>query len=259
MAELYEKVTMPKETIEIQKEVFDEKKSKIAKYQKLVVGQEGLLKLIKYELIILLTSPIPGALGLFLRNKFFPKILGSLGKNVTFGSNVVLRHPHKIFIGNNVVIDDNCVLDAKGTNNNGIKIGNGVFIGRNTILSCKNGNITLDDNVNIGFNCEIFSASHVSVGENGLFAAYCYLIGGGHSYDRTDIPVLYQDRPSKGIVLGPNTWLGAGVKILDGITLGRDVIIGAGAVVSRNIPDYCIAAGIPAKVRRNRLIKNQSD
>ena len=58
-----------------------------------------------------------------------------------FGQNVVLRHPHKIRIGDNVVIDDNCLIDAKGDANRGITIGSGVFIGRNTILSCKNGDI----------------------------------------------------------------------------------------------------------------------
>ena len=55
----------------------------------------------------------------------------------------MLRHPHKIHIGSNVVIDDNCLLDAKGETNRGIRIGDGVFIGRNTILSCKNGDIEL--------------------------------------------------------------------------------------------------------------------
>ncbi len=75
-----------------------------------------------------------------------------------------LRHPHKIHIGSNVVVDDHCLLDAKGSSNRGIRIGNGVFIGRNTILSCKNGDIELGDDANIGFNCEIFSASRVTVG-----------------------------------------------------------------------------------------------
>ena len=55
----------------------------------------------------------------------------------------MLRHPHKIRIGDNVVIDDNCLIDAKGESNAGIRIGSGVFIGRNTILSCKNGDIEL--------------------------------------------------------------------------------------------------------------------
>ena len=71
-----------------------------------------------------------------------------------FGVNVTLRHPHKIHIGDNVVIDDHCCLDAKGTDNRGITIGNGVFVGRNTILSCKNGDIVIEDRANLGFNCE---------------------------------------------------------------------------------------------------------
>ena len=96
------------------------------------------------------------------------------------------RHPHKIRIGDNVVIDDQCCLDAKGTDNTGIVIGQGVFVGRNTILSCKNGDIVLADRANIGFNCEIFSASRVSVGPDTLVAAYSYLVGGDHEVtDRT--------------------------------------------------------------------------
>ena len=69
-------------------------------------------------------------------------------------------------------IDDNCLLDAKGDDaTRASRIGSGVFIGRNTILSCKNGDIELDDGANIGFNCEIFSASRVRVGRETLLAA----------------------------------------------------------------------------------------
>ena len=94
---------------------------------------------------MLLCAWVPGALGLFLRSKLYPLLLGRVGRNVVFGANVTLRHPHKIHIGDNVVIDDHCCLDAKGTDNRGITIGNGVFVGRNTILSCKNGDIVIDD------------------------------------------------------------------------------------------------------------------
>ena len=92
---------------------------------------------------------------------------------MVFGQNVVLRHPHKIRIGDNVVVDDNCLIDAKGDANAGIMIGSGVFVGRNTILSCKNGDIIVGDGANIGFNCEVFSASRVSIGRDTLLAAYC--------------------------------------------------------------------------------------
>ena len=113
---------------------------------------------------MLFSQRVPGALGLVLRKTLYPLLLGACGRNVVFGQNVVLRHPHKIHIGDNVVIDDNCLIDAKGESNAGIRIGSGVFIGSNTILSCKNGDIELADGANIGFNCEIFSASRVAVG-----------------------------------------------------------------------------------------------
>ena len=68
-----------------------------------------------------------------------------------------------------------------------------MFVGRNTILSCKNGDIIIDDLANIGFNCEIFSASRVRVGKSILMAAYTYLVGGDHLYDRVDIPCSSRD------------------------------------------------------------------
>ena len=95
--------------------------------------------------MVLLSQHVPGALGLALRKWLYPTLLGACGRNVIFGQNVVLRHPHKIRIGDNVMIDDQCLLDAKGTANAGITIGSGVFVGRNTILSCKNGDIVLGE------------------------------------------------------------------------------------------------------------------
>jgi acetyltransferase-like isoleucine patch superfamily enzyme len=236
----------------IQQELFSEGKSKADKYRSLVIGRPGLGPLLAYELVVLLSSWVPGALGLLLRSKLYPLILGRVGRNVVFGTNVTLRHPHKITIGDNVVIDDGCCLDAKGTDNRGIMVGNGVFVGRNTILSCKNGDIVIDDHANLGFNCEIFSASRVRVGKKVLMAAYTYLVGGDHLYDRTDIPVLEQGRTARGIEVDDHVWLGTHVVVTDGSRVGRDAIIGAGAVVVGEVPEYAIAAGIPSKVIRDR-------
>jgi acetyltransferase-like isoleucine patch superfamily enzyme len=236
----------------IQRELFNERRSSADKYRELVIGQPGWWPLIRFELVMLLASTVPGALGLLLRSKLYPLVLGRVGRNVVFGQHVTLRHPHKIQIGDNVVIDDQCCLDAKGTDNRGIAIGNGVFVGRNTILSCKNGDIVIGDHANIGFNCEIFSASRVTVGKSILMAAYTYLVGGDHLYDRIDIPVLEQGRTARGIEVGDGVWLGTHVVVTDGSTIGRDAIIGAGAVVVGAVPDYAIATGIPAKVQRDR-------
>ena len=190
----------------------------------------------------------PGAIGLAIRKALYPLLLGSCGRNVVFGQHVVLRHPHKIHVGSNVVVDDNCLLDAKGERNRGIRIGDGVFIGRNTILSCKDGDIELGDGANLGFNCEVFSASRVTIGRNVLMAAYSYVIGGDHDFSDPTRAVLEQSRTSAGVAIGDGAWLGAGAKILDGVSIGDRAVIGAGAVVRESIPGSAVAVGIPARV-----------
>jgi acetyltransferase-like isoleucine patch superfamily enzyme len=222
------------------------------KYAALVVGRPGFGALLQYELIVTLTQACPGALGLVLRKTCYPWLLGGCGRNVVFGQNVVLRHPHKIHIGSNVVIDDNCLLDAKGESNQGIRIGDGVFIGRNTILSCKNGDIELATGANIGFNCEIFSASRVTIGASALIAAYGYVIGGDHDFSDPSKAVLDQSRTSAGVTIGAGVWMGAGAKILDGVAIGDRAVIGAGAVVRDTIAAGAIAVGIPARVVSTR-------
>jgi acetyltransferase-like isoleucine patch superfamily enzyme len=231
-----------------QEQIFDARRSAREKYSALVVGRPGWGPLIRHELVTMLSQHVPGALGFVLRKTLYPALLGRCGRNVIFGQNVVLRHPHKIEIGDNVVIDDNCLLDAKGDSNRGIRIGSGAFIGRNTILSCKNGDIVLAPGANIGFNCELFSASHVEVGQDTLLAAYCYLIGGDHTSSDAGTSVLGQARVSKGVLVGAGAWLGAGVKVLDGVRIGDRAIIGAGAVVRSDVPPGATAVGVPARI-----------
>jgi len=227
--------------------------SPLRKYQNLVVGLPGLGALIKYEFLTSLLGPLPGAAGLVLRKKFYKSLFGRIGRNVVFGKSVTLRHPHKIHLGDNVIIDDYAVLDAKGENNSGISISDNVMIGRNTSISCKNGNIRIGNNANIAMNCFIQSAAEVVIGKNVLVSAYCYIIGGGdHKTDRTDVPIIAQDQIVQGITIEDNCLIGAGVMIQDGVTIKRDAIIGSGAVVRTDIKEFEVAVGIPARVVKNR-------
>src|SRR3972149_4381889 len=138
---------MGKKEFKIQESVSGIKKSKLDRYKELIIGSDNMSDLIKYEIIILFCAWIPGALGILLRSKLYPLLLGSCGRGVVFGANVVLRHPKKIFIGDNVIIDDNVMIDAKGMGNKGVILENEVFVGRNSILSCKSGDIILRERV----------------------------------------------------------------------------------------------------------------
>ncbi|MCL4385352.1 MAG: acyltransferase [Cyanobacteria bacterium] len=236
----------------IQKKLEKPGKSKLGSYLELFVGKKSFFALLKYEFIIGLFCDCPGAAGIFFRSIFYKFLFKKVGKGVIFGKSITIRNPYKITIGNNVIIDDNCMLDAKGVDNKGIILNDGVYIGRNTILSCKNGDIALEKNVNIGFNCEIYSLNSVLIGENTLIAAYSYIIGGGHKAEEQDIPFRDQEKHAIGINIGSNVWLGAKSIIMDGCNVGNNSIIGAAAVVTKSIPEYSIAAGIPAKVIKDR-------
>ncbi len=239
------------------KDISQSKTPKWQQYAAITIGKIDGLSLLKYELIILLCNDLPGALGLYLRSKLYPSLLGAVGKNVIFGRGISLRHPHKICIGDNVIIDDNCLLDAKGHENSGITIGDGAFIGRNAIVYCKNGDIDIQSRVNLGSNCQLFSAKKLVIGQGTLIAAYSYMMSGGRYQYQSEVPLAEQSSYSEGpTVIGNNCWIGAKCVVLDSVSVGDNAVIGAGAIVTKDIPTNAIAMGIPAKVVDHRKVSD---
>ena len=243
-----------------QKELIDRKKSFFSKYVNLFLGKKNFFRLLQFELITLFFSWIPGALGFFLRRVFYPSLFQKVGKGVIFGRNITLRHPQKISIGDNTFIDDYVVLDAKGEANEGIRIGKNVYLGRNTILSCKEGSIYLDDYCNISANCTLLSETEVRLGKYCFLAGHCFLVAGGnHTYEDISLPIMFQPSFSRGgIKIGEDVWLAAGTIVLDGVSIGKGCVVGAGSVVTRSLPEYSIAWGSPAQVERDRREKRES-
>lgn len=238
-------------------QLIDERTSALNRYRDIVLGRGSLWSLIRYELIMLLVAPLPGAPGLALRRLLFPRILGSAGRQVIFGRNITIRHGAKIRLGDRVVVDDNAVLDAKGTANAGIEIGADTIISRNCILSCKGGSIRIGRNVSMGINSLVHAVagSDVVVGDDAAIAAFTYLIGGGnYRTERLDVPFKEQGDYSRGgVVVEEGVWIGSHVQVLDGVSIGRHSILAAGAVVHRDVPEYSVAGGVPARVIRSRL------
>lgn len=232
-----------------QKELMSRDRSLSGKYSRLFSGRRDLPGIIWYELVNLLFARVPGALGFALRRFAFPTLFGRVGRGAIFGRNVTFRHPHKIRVGEGAVIDDDAVLDAKGEANAGLDIGANVYVGRAAILSCKEGSIEVGDFCNISSRCTILSETRVRLGKYCFLAGDCYLVAGGtHSIDRTDVPIMLQPSLDRGgIDIGQDVWLGAGVIVLDGVTIGRGSVVGAGSVVSHSLPEYSVVAGSRVK------------
>lgn len=114
-----------------------------------------------------------------------------------------------------------------------ISLGKNVVIRPNTILMADEyAEIVIEDNVMIG--------------------AGVHFYVNNHKFDRTDLPLIEQGYyPSEGVLIKEGAWIGANSIILPGVTIGKNCVIGAGSIVTKSIPDFCIAVGNPARVIKN--------
>ena len=235
----------------LQSQLTDTSRSIVQRYAEVYVGSTSLLDLVHYELVTSLFGAFRGALGLALRKVFYPGLFGRMGGGCAIGKNLTLRHGSKVELGNRVIVDESCLLEARGPDDSGIVIGDDVIMSRNTALSCKGGHITVGAGVGFGSHCLVHSigSSHVQIGEKVAIGSYCYFVGGGQYHtDRLDLPICEQGQNLQGgIRIGDGSWLGARVTVLDGVTIGKGAIVGAGAVVTKDVPDFGIAVGVPAK------------
>jgi acetyltransferase-like isoleucine patch superfamily enzyme len=163
-------------------------------------------------------------------------------------------------IGNSVVVDDDCFLDAKGCGVSEFRIHDDVMISHRCIISGKDGWVELLERANIGSGCMLYSAGGLSIGRDTILSANCYIGGGRYEiHGSIDVPISRQLLPGRGVVIEDNCWLGAGVVVVDGVRIGRDSVVGAGAVVTHDVAPRTIVAGVPAKPLGYRSVERVSE
>ena len=242
-----------------QKQLLNTNESPWRHYARLVVGKPLAGALVRYELLTGVVGNSPGMLGYWLRQKLYPALFRSCGKNNIIGRNVTVRGGKQISLGSGVAIDDNVVLDVRGEKGS-IRIGNGVLISRNTIIRARNATITVGEKSDIGANAILATDSNLEVGKSVLVAAYSYLCAGGnHAFDRTDIPIIEQGFVSKGgVVIEDDVWIGAYGMIMDGVRIGQGTIVGSHSLVNKDIQPGSIVYGQPATLQGIRRQKKDS-
>ena len=155
----------------------------------------------------------------------------------------------------------NCFLGSQGKLNalsrNGVRFGSRVTLGDRfwvqgtSYLNDLGDALILEDGVYIGPNAILGFHGRVFIGKNTAIGANFQLSAQSHNLDNLE-NVSHSVSPSLGITIGEGCWFGNDVKVLDGVSVGKFSVIGAGSVITRSIPDYSVAVGSPAKVIRSR-------
>lgn len=153
----------------------------------------------------------------------------------------------KLFRAYNKTEDDEIELRTQLMNQLFKKVGKNVWIEPD--FRCEFGkNITIEDDVYINFGCVILDCAEVTIGSHTLLGPNIGLYAANHSIDATER--INGGCYGKPIHIGKNVWLGGDVKVLPGVSIGDNTIIGTGSIVMKNIPTNVIAVGNPCKVIR---------
>jgi acetyltransferase-like isoleucine patch superfamily enzyme len=230
----------------------EQRRGALAQYQEVVVGARGLGPLLRYEILHGLLGPLPGAVGLLLRSRLYGGLLGRAGRGMIIGRSVTLRGPSRIYLADKVVLDEQVEISVRGDQGR-VNIGAGTHVSRGTIMHTRDGLIDIGPESSLGTNCRLGTTGKITIGRYGLFAAGCYIGGEDHPADDPSIPMVKRPAVSRGgVTMGEDVWLGFRATVLDGVTIGDGAIIGAGSLVTKDIPALAVAVGTPAKVVRYR-------
>lgn len=131
------------------------------------------------------------------------------------------------------------------------------FIHPSTIISCPE-NIKIDEYVHIQPGCHLYGeGGGIHIGKGTVFAHDIQVFARNHMYDSPNLQYIPYDKRfvEKKVVIGEYVWVGARVTILPGVNIGKGAVIGAGSVVTHNVPDYAIVGGNPAKIIKYRNVE----
>lgn len=170
---------------------------------------------------------LPGYLGILIRKYIYSRYFHH--KKFVIPENVTIIGLKNIEIGNNF---RTCPNTKMFSTNGKLKIGNNVFFNYDCFISADGSQIVIGDNCLFGNNVTVYGVNH-------NYADRCRLIS----------EQGYENKP---VIIGNDVWVGAGAIILPGVTIGNKSVIAAGAIVTKDVPDFAVAAGVPARVIKER-------
>lgn len=177
-----------------------------------------------FEFLRWLLAGIPGRAGVFLRRFAYRPFMAE-GSLFDLLERVEIHDLANLSLGDGTTIESGCTLYCM---NAPLKIGKGCYLNRNVRLgSGGDAPLTMGDNVMVGPNVVMDTSRH--------------------NHDRLDLPMKEQGLSYEPIIVGDDVWVGANAVITCGVKVGRGSIVGAGAVVTRDVDEFSIVGGVPAR------------
>lgn len=133
-----------------------------------------------------------------------------------------------------------------------IILGRWVHLGAHTALRCHEGTLSVGDKTVLGRNVSVNCYLDVEIGASVLFADDIYVCDFDHHFDDVSRPIKDQGIAKSRVRIEPDVWLGTKVTVSRGVVIGAGSVIGANAVVTHDLPAYCVAVGVPARVIKDR-------
>lgn len=179
-----------------------------------------------------------------LGKHYFGKPLSFIGSRVT-----IFVSKENTNLGKHISIQDNVFIQSNGT----ISLGDSTIIKRDAYLIINTGSLIAGKNCGIGKRSEIsVNGGKIKLGDNVRLASNVFITNANHKIEDIHTPIMEQGILTNDVIIEDDVWIGHGAIILPGVVIGRSSVIGAGSVVTKNVPDYSIVAGNPAKVIRKR-------
>lgn len=150
-----------------------------------------------------------------------------------------------------------CFPPAAMFGEQGIRIGQDTMIGPYVSISAgmtpgqellSDSVVVIGDRCLIGRYTSIVGHFSVTIEDDVFFGPNVYVTDQNHGFEDLEVPIGRQSMGEKAVRIGAGSWLGANVVVLPGVTIGSHVAVGAGSIVTKDLPDNCVAAGSPARV-----------
>jgi acetyltransferase-like isoleucine patch superfamily enzyme len=163
---------------------------------------------------------------------------------------LLLSGARRIRLGDGCRIESFSALSTVG--NGRIEIGSGSEVRSFARLEADVGYIVIGDQSSVNPFSLLSGFGGLRIGNQVRIASHCVILSSTHLHHDAGIPIYEQGVEQKETVIGDDVWIGSHAVIVGGVTIGAHSIVGAGAVVTGDIPPYTVAAGIPARVIRTR-------